>query len=107
MPVERRWYKFTRENIEKIPKSEIGVYLLGNKDKTPIRPGSGNLRNRLMSHRISNQFPSTRYYKFVYTDSTAEARQMEREAFLKYIRKHPRITRNVKRIPSEHRNWLF
>jgi hypothetical protein len=102
MPVERRWYKFTRESIEKIPEDEIGAYLLGNRSKTPIRTGSSvNLRSRLKSHFISNQYPTTRYYKFVYADSITEARQVERDAFHKYLRKHPRMREKVIRTPKE------
>jgi len=103
MPAERRWYKLTRENIGKISKDRIGAYWLGNKNKTPLRPGSGNLRSRLTSHLI-NKFPSAVYFKFAYANSIEEAHRMERETFFKNIRKHPRITRHVKRIPRERKS---
>jgi hypothetical protein len=107
MPAERRWHKFTRENINKIDKDQIGAYLLGNKDKTPIRPGSGNLRNRLIAHLINNLLPQTKYFYFVLTSSKSEAEQIERKLFTDHLRKHPRMTRNVKRIPRERKSSMI
>jgi hypothetical protein len=112
MVVERRWYAFTREDINKIPKNKIGVYLLGDKDKTIMRVGSSasenvGIHDRLISHLNSNKFPFVKYFKFAYADSPSEARSMEREAFNKYLRKNPQMLKYTKRIPRENSNWLF
>jgi hypothetical protein len=106
MPVERRWYEFTRENVEKLPKDEIGAYMLADKDKKILRTGSSGSRNvgirgRLISHIIDKTCLTAKYFKFLYADSPQEARDMERIAFNKYLRKNPEIRNHVKRVPRE------
>lgn len=114
MPVEYRWYEFTRENIEKIPKGEIGVYLLADKDKKPLRVGSSasegvGIRGRLISHLIYKTCRTAKYFKFVYADSPQEARNMENDAFNKYKRKNPpAMSKHMKRVPQKHDDfWLL
>jgi hypothetical protein len=108
MPAENRWYAFTRPNIEKIPKGRIGAYLLGNKDKTPLRPGkSSDLRSRLMTHLIHNAFPTAKYFKFLYAFDIQDAERIERETFYYQMRKHPRMKEKTIRIPHEHKRTPF
>jgi len=113
MPVERRWYEFTRENIEKLPKGEIGVYMLADKNKKSLRIGSSGsrsvgIRGRLISHLIYKTCPKAKYFKFAYADSPAEAHDMETEGFNKHLRKNPEMLKHNKRIPRKRDNiWLL
>jgi hypothetical protein len=69
MPVAKRWTRFTRENIEKLRNKE-GVYELANAQKRIIYIGGSNVRvkTRLMSHLISNKYPTARYFRCEYVD---------------------------------------
>jgi hypothetical protein len=112
MPVERRWYEFTRENVEKLPKDEIGAYILADKNKTMLRTGSSGslnvgIRGRLISHIIHKTCPTAKYFKFAYANSAKEAHEMETDAFNKHLRKNPEMLKHVKRIPRKQDNWPF
>ncbi|MGA9048424.1 MAG: hypothetical protein WB588_05450 [Dehalococcoidia bacterium] len=116
MPAERRWYKFTRENVEKLPKGKIGVYVLANENKKPMRTGSSTsenvgIRGRLISHIIHNTCPEAKYFRFAYANSPQEALNMEANAYNHYIRQNPvEMSKHTKRIPRKREIddfWLF
>ncbi|MFA5399241.1 MAG: hypothetical protein WC169_03400 [Dehalococcoidia bacterium] len=111
MPVERRWYAFTRENVEKLPKNKIGAYILADNNKAMLRTGSSGswnvgIRGRLISHIIHKTCPTAKYFKFAYADSAKEARDMETDAFNKYLRKNPKMLVHNKRIPRKKDDFL-
>ena len=68
MDGERNWYTFTRDSIEKIPVGQCGAYRIADINKkrlytgTSMNPGVG-IRGRLISHLISRDFPSARYFR--------------------------------------------
>jgi hypothetical protein len=106
MPVERRWYKFTHEKIESIPKGLRGAYGLGNKDKKVIYVGSSDspavgIRGRLLTHLAAhltyNKFPTAKYFRYAVARTLDDPREMEIEAVHKYSAKPKHIIRTPRK----------
>jgi hypothetical protein len=107
MPIQARWSKFTRENVERTPQKE-GVYDLANAKKSIIRHGSSNnLRRRLMTHLIDERLSTVRYFRCEYIDlfdiDTPKAREAHHAE--RYFAQHGRKPRYTKRSP--HKTSLF
>jgi hypothetical protein len=105
MPVQKRWSRFTRANVERLPNKE-GMYELANAQKRIIDIGGSNTRvkARLMSHLTSNKYPTARYFRCEYVDAifdidsgvNREARHVkhfhqQRGRKPKYTKRSPRL----------------
>ena len=107
MPIKKRWTKFTRANVEKIPEDKTGAYEIANKDQKIIYIGSSQartgVRGRLINHIINNRFPSGKYFRceFIGFLDWHSARDKERIQAEKYAQKRIRQTkpRRSKRFP--------
>ena len=69
MPVAKRWTKFTRDNVERLPNT-AGAYELANSTKRIINIDGSNTsaRARPISHLINNKYPTARYFRCDFED---------------------------------------
>jgi hypothetical protein len=101
MPMKGRWRRFTRENLQKLPEKE-GAYELANAQKSIIRIGSSkNLRRRLITHLISGELPTVRYFRceilgFTDWDSGTDRGALHAKKFMQIHAKKPKYS---KRLP--------
>jgi hypothetical protein len=102
MPVEKRWYEFSRENVLEMPKDMLGIYFLGDKDKTPVYIGSSkrsDIRARLMAHLRNKRCPKAKYFKYEVAGTFDEPTQMESRAILLHVRKYKKFPIYIKAYP--------
>lgn len=108
MPIKQRWMKFTRENVEKLPKGKTGAYEIADKDKSIIYIGGSKksgvgVRGRLIDHIIKNKFPTAKYFRYAFEDFLGldDGIDMERKHSQKFIAKHGKKPARLKRSPKE------
>jgi len=111
MPIKQRWMKFTRENVEKLPKGKTGVYEIANRNKSTIYIGGSKksgigVRGRLIDHIIKNKFPTAKYFRYAFEDFLGldDGIDMERKHSQKFVAKHGRKPAHLKRSPKEITN---
>ena len=105
MPVEKRWYKFTRENVQALPVGLRGIYQLANVKKAIIDTGSSDsprvgIRGRLLTHLRDKKYPTARYFRYLVAGTFDNPRDMETRTILDHARKHGHIPRYVKKFPK-------
>jgi hypothetical protein len=104
MPVEGRWYEFTREKILALESDLVGIYTISDNDKIPVYIGSSresNIRGRLLSHLSKNECCKIngRYFKYSLAGDSEDAEQMEAKAVFAHMRKHNKRPICLKRFP--------
>lgn len=105
MAIRARWQRFTRENLEKVPQKE-GAYELANAKKSVIRIGSStNLRRRLITHLVSGQLPTVRYFRcdiigFFGLDSGTDREAHHAKKFAQARSKKPKYSKRFPRPKS-------
>jgi hypothetical protein len=109
MPVKKRWAKFTRENIEKIPKGKRGVYEIANSKKEVIYCGSSDsdlgVRGRLIDHLIHKKFRTAAYFRYEIAPLFTRAKDMEARHALKQRLKTGKKPIGIKRSPVARDVW--
>lgn len=103
MPIRKRWSRFTRENVLKLPDNR-GAYELANRDKRIIDTGGSDdfsvgVRGRLLSHLNKNKYPTARYFRCEFASFFKSGIKMEASHGKKFVKKHSRKPRYTKRLP--------
>lgn len=105
MPVENRWYEFTRENILKISDGRIGIYMIGDANKIPVYIGSStserlSIKGRLLSHLRNKRCPKGKYFRCTLAGTFDDPQQMEVKAVLSHVRKYRKLPIYIKAYPK-------
>lgn len=106
MPIQKRWTRFTRENIEKLDSSR-GTYEIADRAKEIIYIGgsdsAGGVRGRLISHLINKKFPTAEYFRCVRVHDgifSLSGIRLESEQAQKFREKHSKKPSCMKRAPK-------
>jgi hypothetical protein len=108
MPVQNRWYVFTREKVLTLSTGLIGIYEIGDVKKVPVYIGSStstqtSIRGRLLSHLNNKRCPKGRYFRCTLAGIIDDPKQMETIAILRHIRKYKKWPIYVKAYPILYR----
>lgn len=105
MPVEGRWYEFTRDKVTELSKGMLGIYFLSDKKKIPVYIGSSarsSIRGRLMEHLRENRCPKAKYFKYTIAGAFDSPKQMERHAIESHVRKYKNFPIYIKAYPRPY-----
>ena len=105
MPIRKRWFKFTLENVKKLP-IERGAYELASNNKRLIYIGKSDselsgVRGRLLSHLRTNKYPTATFFRFVDAPLLVKGSSIEALLGNRYDKKHHRKPKYNKRLPHE------
>jgi len=109
MPIQKRWSRFTFENIRRVPQEE-GAYQLANAARAIIYNGSSNnLRRRLYTHFTQGRLTTARYFRcevcsIFDLESSVDKEARHAERFFATRGRKPRYT---KRSPRRHSLFDF
>jgi len=103
MPVAKRWSRFTRDNVNRIPKGICGIYEIANKNKVIIYRGSSDsqlgVKGRLTNHLLNRRFPSAMYFRYASTGFFETGLDMEARHTRRQILKTGKKPKRMKRVP--------
>lgn len=105
MPIQKRWSRFSWDNIEGVP-DDAGVYELGNSNGEVVYVGkSENLRQRLIQHKNDPSKSRSKYFRYELAGLFDSPSDMERRHGEKYQEEHGSLPPKQKRLPRRH--WPF
>ena len=101
MPIQKRWTRFTVENVKKLP-NERGAYELANNNKRIVDIGgsdseSTGVRGRLLSHLRTNKYPTARYFRAEFAGILRSGIGIEASHSRKYAEQHRRRPQHQRR----------
>lgn len=97
MPLNKKWSKYSKENVSNIVNN-LGVYEIANSKGETVYIGQGKIRDRLNEHFLigSHPIPQGAQFRYKETNSKERAEQRERVELDKYEKqtgKPPRYNR--------------
>lgn len=108
MPIRKRWTRFTRANVEKLP-SNRGIYELGDQYGNVIDIGGSDsrtgVRGRLITHLINKKYPNATYFRCLLAIDglfSPSGIRMEAEESQKFQKKHGKKPEHTKRSPKPY-----
>ncbi|MGA9047504.1 MAG: hypothetical protein WB588_00720 [Dehalococcoidia bacterium] len=112
MPVERRWYEFTREKVLDVDRGMAGIYWIGDIDKKPVYIGSSDksVRGRLLAHIRNKRCPKGKLFRYIELDEYADTKQVEAGAVWRHVRKYRKLPLYIKSYPyfkTHGYDWPF
>jgi hypothetical protein len=105
MPVENRWYEFTREKVLTLSAGLTGTYEIGDANKVPVYIGSStssqtSIRGRLLSHLNNKRCPKGKYFRCTLAGAFEDPKQMEVKAVFAHFRKYRKLPIYIKAYPK-------
>ena len=99
MPIAKRWTRFTKANIQKLP-NVTGMYEIADRDKKVVYRGGSDdeargVRGRLMSHITHKRCPGATYFRILpaallETGTDLEATHSHGRAKPRFTKRSPR-----------------
>jgi len=104
MPVENRWYEFTRDNISVLKDGLVGIYMIGDINRVPVYIGSStsartSIKGRLLAHLRNRRCPKGKYFLCTLAGNFDDPKQMEVKAILSHVRKYKKLPIYIKAYP--------
>ena len=104
MPIPKKWSRFTRAKIRKIPGVR-GVYELANQQKKQVDRGgsdaSTGVRGRLLQRLRDKKPPTAKYFRYQAAAWLDSGIDMEAEHADRFRKKHGRDPRYTRRSPRK------
>ena len=106
MPIWKKWSKFTKENILKLP-IERGAYELADKNKNKIDGGGSDsersgVRGRLLSRLRLNNNPDARYFRVISAPLVRSGIGMEATLNKRHVKRYGEKPKDTKRVPHKY-----
>ena len=110
MAIKKRWSRFTREYVNKVPE-ERGVYQIAYPTaggKKVWHPGKAtNLRTRLLQHLRDPKLPKRPYCRYYEAGWGEDLDELERELFEDFERQNPSRPKGAPRRPRRRSIFDF
>ncbi len=110
MAIKKRWSRFTRENVNKVPE-ERGVYQIAYptaKGKELWHPGKAtNLRTRLLQHLRNPKLPKRPYFRYYEAGWLEDLDELEKELFEDFEKSHPSRPKGASKKPRRRSFFGF
>ena len=103
MGIRKRWSKFNKTNVSKVPEDE-GAYQLGYSyggKKTAYIGSSTNLRRRLTQHLSNPDKAKYPYFRYIVAEWNESGKELEAELAEEFASKKPAKPKGSKKLPKK------